>query len=1098
MNRAPVPVVCTATTREDISVEVPISGSDADGNALTVFLTKLPSRGYLTVNKSTTARVALSTSYNMPDGNAYAFFNYVPNLYYYGSDSFQYYLSDGCSITATISCSLTINYYNYPPVAIATSASILENTPSPIRLNGSDVETPNSRLVYFVTSLPDPTLGVLRRVSTGNLVVVNERLNPGEDTLQFVPVTYACCDIASFTFQVQDIENKTSTPATAEVDIIGVNQPPTVSANDATVERGSRTAIVLTASDPDRGDLETFTVTAASSGFTTAAGVAIPTSGRFNISTVAVNAAGNALVTIYYTAPANQAGANFASITFLATDQTGSSSSTKTVSVTVSTANKAPTANAAGPITLLQDSSSAIWNLNGTDTDAADANTLRIQITSLPSKGTLTQVNVSDIASSTTLPFTLTNPNIYYSTNSTGEDSFNFRVIDLMGAFSSQQLVRIVITAVNHAPTASFPAVTTPEDTPVIIQISPYDQDGDKVSVIITNVTRGYVYQADSNTPITRFPVTITDSLYRFKFMGLQDEFGTPYANISFYVTDNQNKPNSNSSVITGSISVTPVNDPPVAYPISLQIDENSGPVNFTLNVTDIESPTTVVAFLLSKPTALGTIKKVNGDALDIRGSVGTPFNVTFYPELYKYGVTTFTFGANDGTVDSDTAATGTITVRHINHPPSASATSPVTASRAVPLSITLTVRDFDVNDNLTVTIKNFNGGGVLSYNGVNITTSTYKLPAVTIPASNSRTIVLSYFAPANALPGANYASFSFDVVDQDSLSANTTTVSISIANNNVPVANPAGPLRVIQDYFSTPISLNGTDADVADSGSLLVVIQTLPTKGKLYLVGNTNNAISAGTLAAGVSQVIYMTNQRGNDSFTFAVTDLLGAVSAPVTVTVLITNTNHPPSIFWTGTAVANEDTVLNITNIQASDPDDGDKITVTVLVGPAKGSLSQFSDVLCTAPCNITDSLYRLRFTPLPNENSVNNAAYATISVVASDGMAPSSTIVGSLFITPVNDAPVAYNSLVPTDENQEVTITLNATDIDTQPDKVSAIIQTIPNPAIGTIKSLTGTTLQIGSVITGEFKQLKFVPTTWASGTTTFSFLLNDGEL
>ena len=247
-----MPAVCSISTREDIAADIPIYGSDADANALSVYVTSLPSAGYLSVNKSTTARIAVNTQYHIPDGNPYAYFLYTPNLHASGSDSFQYYLSDGCSKTQTITCSISVAFYDYPPVATSSNTNTTENIAATFTMVASDIETPASQLVFSITSLPDSSLGVLRRVSTGNLVVVNELFNPGENTVRFVPVTYACCDIALFTFQAMDGAGQTSNSATLGIYIIGVNQGPTPSASNVLVTRGVRAPITLNAYDPDK------------------------------------------------------------------------------------------------------------------------------------------------------------------------------------------------------------------------------------------------------------------------------------------------------------------------------------------------------------------------------------------------------------------------------------------------------------------------------------------------------------------------------------------------------------------------------------------------------------------------------------------------------------------------------------------------------------------------------------------------------------------------------------------------------------------------------------------------------------------------------
>lgn len=201
MNRLPVPSVCTVATTEDISANVPVTGTDPDGNGLQIIVEKLPTIGKLYTN-STGVAIATGTTYTIPDGSVTAAFYYTPNLHLYGSDSFQYYLTDGCARSASVSCSISVAFFDYPPTVTSISTSTNENVNLVVTMVGSDIETASNKLVYSITSLPDPNLGVLQHVSTKTPVVVNELFTAGENTVLFVPVQYACCDIAQFTYLV--------------------------------------------------------------------------------------------------------------------------------------------------------------------------------------------------------------------------------------------------------------------------------------------------------------------------------------------------------------------------------------------------------------------------------------------------------------------------------------------------------------------------------------------------------------------------------------------------------------------------------------------------------------------------------------------------------------------------------------------------------------------------------------------------------------------------------------------------------------------------------------------------------------------------------
>ena len=101
VNRAPVANDVTATTNEDNSVTITLSGTDADGDILIFAITDQPDNGVLGPIITT--------------GPTTATVNYTPNLNYNGPDSFTYKASDdkGAEDTATIS--ITVSPVNDAP-----------------------------------------------------------------------------------------------------------------------------------------------------------------------------------------------------------------------------------------------------------------------------------------------------------------------------------------------------------------------------------------------------------------------------------------------------------------------------------------------------------------------------------------------------------------------------------------------------------------------------------------------------------------------------------------------------------------------------------------------------------------------------------------------------------------------------------------------------------------------------------------------------------------------------------------------------------------------------------------------------------------------
>jgi gliding motility-associated-like protein len=98
-----------------------------------------------------------------------------------------------------------------------------------------------------------------------------------------------------------------------------------------------------------------------------------------------------------------------------------------------------------------------------------------------------------------------------------------------------------------------------------------------------------------------------------------------------------------------------------------------------------------------------------------------------------------------------------------------------------------------------------------------------------------------------------------------------------------------------------------------------------------------------------------------------------------------------------------------------------------------------------------------------------------------VATDGTANSETVTVNVTVTPVNDAPVAQNQAVSTNEDIPVAITLIATDVDNDPLQYLIVSQ----PANGTLSTLNGASVT-------------YTPAEDFNGADSFTFRVSDGLL
>jgi len=236
-----------------------------------------------------------------------------------------------------------------------------------------------------------------------------------------------------------------------------------------------------------------------------------------------------------------------------------------------------------------------------------------------------------------------TAPAVTYTpaSNYNGPDSFTFKAND--GSLDSNTAtVTITVTAVNDAPVASDQAVTTDEDTAKAITLSATDVEGSPLTYAIVSAP------AHGTLSGTAPSLTYTPAL---NYNG-PDSF-------TFKANDGL----LDSSVATVSITVTAVNDAPVATNDSYSTNEDT-PLTMAApgvlgNDSDIDSAT-LAAVLVNGP-ANGTL------------TLNTDGSFTYTPAANFNGSDAFTYKVNDGSLESNTA-TVAITINAVNDAPVAGA----------------------------------------------------------------------------------------------------------------------------------------------------------------------------------------------------------------------------------------------------------------------------------------------------------------------------------------------------------------------------------------------------------------------------------------
>jgi RHS repeat-associated protein len=555
----PVAVAQSVTTDEDAAVSLVLSGTDADGDALTFTVVTSPSRGVLT-----------GTAPNL---------TYTPNPNAHGTDRFTFKVNDGRKDSSVAAVTVLVRPVNDVPGAAAQTVAVTSGAARSITLTGSDVD---GDVLSFAVVTP-PTQGVLSgtapnltytsnpnatgadnftfKVNDGQVdspvatvgiefgagnrppVAIAQTVTADEDIPKAITLAGSDADgnalthivvsppnrgtlsgtvpnltytpnpnahgADSFTFKVND-GTVDSPVTTVSITVRPVNDVPVAAAQTVAVTSGAARSITLAGSDVD-GDTLSFAV------------VTPPTQGV--LSGTAPN--------LTYTSNPNATGAD--NFTFKVNDGRVDSP-VATVAIEFGAGNRPPVA-IAQTVTADEDIPKAI-TLAGSD---ADGNALTHIVVSPPNRGTLSG----------------TVPNLTYTPNPNahGADSFTFKVND--GTVDSPvTTVSITVRPVNDVPVAAAQTVAVASGAARSITLAGSDVDGDALSfAVVTPPTQGVLSGTAPNLTYTANPNA------------------TGADNFTFKVNDGQ----VDSPVATVAIDLRAVADPPSALTWTGRVVDEDG-----------------------------------------------------------------------------------------------------------------------------------------------------------------------------------------------------------------------------------------------------------------------------------------------------------------------------------------------------------------------------------------------------------------------------------------------------------------------------------------------------------------------------------------
>ncbi|WP_172580604.1 tandem-95 repeat protein [Vibrio harveyi] len=628
-------------------------------------------------------------------------------------------------------------------------------------------------------------------------------------------------------------------------------------------------------------------------------------------------------------------------------------------------------------------------------------------------------------------------------------------------------------------PVAEDDSVLTDEDASVSIDVLANDQDADSDSLSIESAT----------VPAEQGTVEIIDG--KLIFTPAEDFNGE--ATVTYVVTDG-----ALTDEATVTVTVNPINDAPVAVNDTVTTDEDTAvTIDVLANDSDPENDTLTIT-AASVPTEQGTVAIVDG-------------KLVFTPAENFNGDATISYTISDGQLTDD--ATVAVTVNPVNDAPVA-VNDAVSTDEDTAVTIDVLTNDSDLeNDQLTITnasvpaeqgtvtivdgklvftpAENFNGDATISYTisdgqltddatvavtvnpvndapvAVNDTVSTDEDTAVTIdvlandsdPENDTLTITAASVPAEQGTVTIVDGKLVFTPAENFNGDA---TISYTISDGQL--SDDATVAVTVNPVNDAPVAVNDTVSTDEDTAVTIDVLanDSDPENDQLTI---TNASVPAeqGTVAIVDGKLVFTPAENFNGDTTISYTISDGQLTDDATVAVTVNPVNDAP-VAVNDTVATDEDTAVTI-DVLANDSDpENDQLTITNASVPAEqGTVA------------IVDG--KLVFTPAENFNGD-----ATISYTISDGQLTDDATV-AVTVNPVNDAPVAVNDTVATDEDTAVTIDVLANDSDPENDQLTITNASVPAEQ-GTVTIVDG--------------KLVFTPAENFNGDATISYTISDGQL
>jgi len=973
---APVAVADSATVAEDSgtsAIDVLANDTDVDAGPKSVASVTQPTNGVVAITGGGTG-----VSYT-PNAN---YCNQPPGT---TPDTFTYTLTPGSSSTTV---TVTVTCVDDPPVAVADVATVTEDSGANtinVLANDTDVDAgPKS-----VASVTQPANGVVA-------------ITGGGTGVSYTPNANYCNSVSGpadmFTYTLTPGSSST----TVTVTVTCVDDPPVAVADAATVvEDSGANAINVLANDTDLDG-----------GPKSVAAVTQPANGA-----VAITGGGTGLS---YTPNANYCNTPPGSTLETFSYSLAPGGSTTTVTVGVTCVDDSPVVDLNGNVvagtdfavafkegdgpTLLEDP----LNATVTDVDTPNLASLTVTITNLLDIGfetlsadvTGTAIIANYVPATGVLTLTGPDTQANFQTvlrkvrylNTDVDPDTTPRVIHFVAndgnSNSNTATATVTITAVDTPPTAVADSATVNEDSGAnAVNVLANDTDPDNGPKSIASVTQpanGVVVITGGGTGLTYQP----NANYCNSVSGPADTFTYTLS------------PGGSSTTVT--VTVTCVDDPPVAVADSATVSEDSGAnaINVLANDTDPDGG----------PKSIASVTQpANGVVVITGGGTG----LTYAPNAnYCNSVSgpadTFTYTLTPGS----SSTTVTVTVTCVDDPPVAVADAATVVEDSGANAINVLANDTDVD------------GGPKS------------IASVTQPA-NGAVVITGGGTGLTYKPNANYCNSVSGPADTFTYTltpgSSSTTVTVTVTCVDDPPVAVADAATVAEDSGATAIPVLANDTDV-DAGPKSIASVTQPANGVVVITGG-------GTGLTYAPNANYCNQPPGTtlDTFTYTLTP----GSSSTTVTVTVTCVDDPP-VAVADAATVTEDSGANAINVLANDTDvDAGPKSIASVTQPANGAV-----VITGGGTGLTYA---------PNANYCNQPPGTTLDTFTYTLTPGSSSTTVTVTVTCVDDPPVAVADAATVVEDSganAINVLANDTDVDAGPKSIASVTQ----PANGVV-AITG---------------------------------------